>query len=152
MINISAGLNDGVTKHIGMALNYERNSGVKKGPRVVAVGIAPWGLVEHRDELIVRNKDRIYNPLEHTQSKFRVLNPKHNNFLLVDNGSAGKVGGRCTDCHTYGRITVSHISHSRYIRHFKSLNTFIIFRRNLFQTKIRKMYFSSPSVWSTIRT
>ncbi len=38
-----AGLNNGVTKHVGMALNYERNSGVKKGSRIVAVGIVPWG-------------------------------------------------------------------------------------------------------------
>ncbi|OXA57464.1 Transient receptor potential cation channel trpm [Folsomia candida] len=91
-----AGLNDGVAKHIGMALHYERNTTFKKGTRVVTLqfsSIAPWGLVEHREELLVKNKDKVYNPLEHAQSKFKCLNPKHNNFLLVDNGSIGKIGG-----------------------------------------------------------
>lgn len=50
-------------------------------------------MVEYREELLVKNQAKAYNPLAKPHSKYRVLNPKHNNFLLVDNGSVGRVGG-----------------------------------------------------------
>ncbi|CAG7817329.1 unnamed protein product, partial [Allacma fusca] len=88
----SNGLNKGVTRHIGNALANERWLGFKRG-RCISVGIAPWGLVEHRNDLIGRNRDRVYVPFEHPGGKFILLNPRHSNFMLVDNGSVGKPGG-----------------------------------------------------------
>jgi transient receptor potential cation channel subfamily M protein 3 len=108
LICIAAGFNEGVTKHIGSALNYDRHSGLKRDSRVVSVGVAPWGLLEHRNELLVKNKDKVYSYVDHA----RVLNPKHSNFLLVDNGSVGKIGGetyfrrrleKCIARHSTGR-------------------------------------------------
>lgn len=77
---------------MGMALGNQRLLGLKRG-RVVSIGICPFGIVQNHEDLIGRNKDRIYNPLEKSASKFVLLNPRHANFLLVDNGSVGKSGG-----------------------------------------------------------
>jgi len=82
----------GVAKHVGTALGNQRVLGVKRG-RVVSIGICPFGIVQNREVLIGHNKDRIYNPLEQSSSKYIILNPRHSNFLLVDNGSVGKLGG-----------------------------------------------------------
>ncbi|ODM97521.1 Transient receptor potential cation channel trpm [Orchesella cincta] len=89
---LSSGLNTGVTKHLGTALNNERWIGGSKRGRIVSVGVAPWGMIEQRNDLIGRNKERVYSPMDHA-SKFLHLNPRHSNFLLVDNGSVGKFGG-----------------------------------------------------------
>ncbi len=84
----------GVAKHVGAALKNQRLLGGTRGHKqVVSIGIAPWGLVENKEALIGRNKERTYNPLEHTASKSIILNPRHSNFLFVDNGSSGKLGG-----------------------------------------------------------
>ncbi|ODN05967.1 Transient receptor potential cation channel trpm [Orchesella cincta] len=87
------GLNSGVAKHVGSALNNERWVGGNKRGKVISVGIPPWGLVEARDDLTGRNRDKVYSPMEHAQSKLLQLNSRHSNFILVDNGSIGKFGG-----------------------------------------------------------
>lgn len=81
-----------MTKHIGNALGNERWLGFKRG-RCVGVGIAPWGVIENRSDLIGRNRDRTYNQLQHAGSKFFLLSPRLSNLLLVDNGTVGKIGG-----------------------------------------------------------
>ncbi len=83
----SNGLNTGVSKHLGNALSNERWVGGLQRSRLTVVGIASWGMIENRDELIGRNKESTYSPLD--SSKLLQLNPKHSNFLLVDNGSVG---------------------------------------------------------------
>lgn len=85
----SYGLDSGIAKHLGVALSNERWMGGPKR-KVVSVGIAPWGMIENRSDLIGRNKERTYSPLDHARSRFLHLNPRHSNFLLVDNGSIGK--------------------------------------------------------------
>lgn len=89
---ITNGLNKGVSKHVGNAVQKEHGMGFKKG-RVVTLGISPWGITENRHSLIGRNKEKTYNLLEHTNTHNILLNPRHSHFLLVDNGSLGKFGG-----------------------------------------------------------
>lgn len=59
---------------------------------MVSVGIAAWGIVERRQDLIGRNRDVPYHPITAPRSKFAALNSHHTYFLLVDNGTAGKYG------------------------------------------------------------
>lgn len=59
--------------------------------KIVTIGIAPWGLLKQRDELL--GKDRVvpYHPRAFSpKGKFTVLNDKHGYFLLVDNGTIGR--------------------------------------------------------------
>ena len=49
------GLNNGVTCHVGDALVTERSPRLRSG-RVVSIGIAPWGVVENRRDLVQKNK------------------------------------------------------------------------------------------------
>jgi len=89
----SGGLHEGVTKHVGTALSRERAVlGIRKN-RLVTIGIAPWGVVAGREDLRVKNKIVSYSGMDYTGSVFRPLDPRHSNFLLVDNGSTGKEGG-----------------------------------------------------------
>ena len=52
----TGGTNTGVNKHVGDALVSEKSPRIKGG-RVVSIGIAPWGVVEKRNELVGKNKD-----------------------------------------------------------------------------------------------
>ncbi|XP_069984689.1 transient receptor potential cation channel trpm [Penaeus vannamei] len=87
----TAGTNTGVTRHVGEALVSESSLRVRGG-RVVSVGIAPWGIIERRQDLIGRNKDVPYIPINAPKSRFVALNSHHTFFLLVDNGTIGKYG------------------------------------------------------------
>lgn len=84
----SNGLNTGVSKHLGNALSNEKwvGGGLQRS-RLTVVGISSWGMIQNRDELVGRNKESTYSPLD--SSKLLQLNPRHSNFLLVDNGSTG---------------------------------------------------------------
>ncbi|XP_076047574.1 transient receptor potential cation channel, subfamily M isoform X4 [Oratosquilla oratoria] len=87
----TGGTNTGVTRHVGEALASESSIRVRGG-RVVSVGIAPWGIVERRQDLVSRNKDVPYHPINSPKSRFAALNSHHTFFLLVDNGTTGKYG------------------------------------------------------------
>ncbi|XP_042218269.1 transient receptor potential cation channel trpm-like [Homarus americanus] len=87
----TAGTNTGVTRQVGESLVSESPLRVRSG-RVVSVGIAPWGIVERRQDLIGCSKDVPYHPINSPKSKFVALNSHHTFFLLVDNGTVGKYG------------------------------------------------------------
>ncbi|XP_045135397.1 transient receptor potential cation channel trpm-like isoform X2 [Portunus trituberculatus] len=87
----TAGTNTGVTRHVGEALVTESSLRVRSG-HLVSVGIAPWGIIERRQDLVGRNKDVPYHPINSPKSKFVALNKHHTFFLLVDNGTVGKYG------------------------------------------------------------
>lgn len=59
----------GVTRHVGEALVTESSLRVRSG-RLVSVGIAPWGIVERRQDLIGHNKDVPYHPMNSPKSKY----------------------------------------------------------------------------------
>ena len=66
---------------------------VRRG-RMRALGIAPWGIVDNRDDL--KGKDFSgpipYQTMADPLSKGSVLNAAHTHFLLVDNGTENKWG------------------------------------------------------------
>ena len=87
----TGGTNTGVNKHVGDALVSEKSPRIKGG-RVVSIGIAPWGVVEKRRELIGKGKDVPFHTITQPRSRFAALNKHHAYFLLVDNGTIGKYG------------------------------------------------------------
>ncbi|XP_070203392.1 transient receptor potential cation channel subfamily M member 3-like [Littorina saxatilis] len=87
---ITNGTNTGVTKHVGDAIS-DRTAKTKN--KVVAVGVAPWGIVERKEDLIGRDVVVPYHCVTSTKVNSSVLNSNHSYFLLADNGTQGKYGG-----------------------------------------------------------
>lgn len=87
---ITGGTSTGVTRHVGDAIS-DRATKLKN--KVVAIGIAPWGIVENKEELIGKDVVVPYHCVSSPKSNYAVLNSNHSYFLLVDNGTVGKYGG-----------------------------------------------------------
>ncbi|CAL4083894.1 unnamed protein product [Meganyctiphanes norvegica] len=86
----TGGTNTGVTSHVGEA--FVESSLRTGNGRVVSVGIAPWGVIERRQDLIGSGKDVPYALINNPKSKLAAPNSHHTYFLFVDNGTAGKYG------------------------------------------------------------
>ncbi|XP_033633580.1 transient receptor potential cation channel subfamily M member 3-like [Asterias rubens] len=102
---ITSGSNAGVPKIVGSAVQstYIRdwisdNKNVKKGagrPKLVCLGLAPWGYVDGSHQLLTRRGTGSY-PAEYKVNPVvmkgrRVpLNPDHTHFILIDNGLMGE--------------------------------------------------------------
>ncbi|KAJ8249373.1 hypothetical protein GJAV_G00234070 [Gymnothorax javanicus] len=86
---LTDGVNTGVAKHVGDALK-EHSSG--SGRKIRTIGIAPWGVIENRSDLIGRDVVTPYQTLLNPLSKLNVLNSVHSHFLLVDDGTVGRYG------------------------------------------------------------
>uniref|UniRef100_A0A914VNG0 Uncharacterized protein n=1 Tax=Plectus sambesii TaxID=2011161 RepID=A0A914VNG0_9BILA len=89
---ITSGINAGVVRHVAAALEgggaYPRSRS-----KIVTIGIAPWGLLKKREELIGRDGTVSYHPHGFSpKGRFAVLNDRHSYFLLVDNGTVGRYG------------------------------------------------------------
>uniref|UniRef100_H3DCK7 Uncharacterized protein n=1 Tax=Tetraodon nigroviridis TaxID=99883 RepID=H3DCK7_TETNG len=92
---ITAGLREGVGKCVGEAVrDHATAASSVSHNKVVALGIAPWGIVPNRQQLV--------NPQGSFPAKYYVQNTSRdccsldNNyqaFLLVDDGSVGRRGG-----------------------------------------------------------
>ncbi|XP_041837044.1 transient receptor potential cation channel subfamily M member 7 isoform X2 [Melanotaenia boesemani] len=85
----TGGVNTGVAKHVGDALKEHCSRSSKK---ICTVGIAPWGVIENRNDLIGKDIIAPYQTLLNPLSKLNVLNNLHSHFLLVDDGTMGKYG------------------------------------------------------------
>uniref|UniRef100_A0A3P8VW11 non-specific serine/threonine protein kinase n=1 Tax=Cynoglossus semilaevis TaxID=244447 RepID=A0A3P8VW11_CYNSE len=85
----TGGVNTGVAKHVGDALKEHCSRSSKK---ICTVGIAPWGVIENRNDLIGRDIVAPYQTLLNPLSKLNVLNNLHSHFLLVDDGTVGRYG------------------------------------------------------------
>ncbi|XP_070543442.1 transient receptor potential cation channel subfamily M member 3-like isoform X2 [Ptychodera flava] len=86
---LTGGTNTGVTVHVGDALN---NRSVTMHGRTVTIGIAPWGVLLNRDNLVGRDVVKPYYTVPCPTSKGAILNSSHTHFLLVDNGTVGNYG------------------------------------------------------------
>ncbi|XP_041830488.1 transient receptor potential cation channel subfamily M member 4-like [Melanotaenia boesemani] len=92
---LTAGLREGVGRCVGEAVRDHATAASSVSlSKVVAVGIAPWGLVH--------NKEQLVNPKGSFPAKYFVQNTSRNSccldnnyqaFLLVDDGSVGRRGG-----------------------------------------------------------
>lgn len=86
---LTGGVNTGVAKHVGDALKEHLSRSARK---ICTVGIAPWGVIENRNDLIGRDVVAPYQTLLNPLSKLNVLNNFHSHFILVDDGTVGKYG------------------------------------------------------------
>ncbi|XP_030280483.1 transient receptor potential cation channel subfamily M member 1b isoform X3 [Sparus aurata] len=85
----TGGVNTGVIRHVGDAL--KEHSSKSRG-KVCAIGIAPWGILENKEDLIGKDVNRPYQTMANPLSKLAVLNNSHSHFILTDNGTCGKYG------------------------------------------------------------
>ncbi|KAK1874826.1 Transient receptor potential cation channel subfamily M member 1 [Dissostichus eleginoides] len=85
----TGGVSTGVIRHVGDAL---KDHSSKSRGKVCAIGIAPWGIIENKEDLIGRDVIRPYTTMSNPLSKLSVLNSSHSHFLLADNGTHGKYG------------------------------------------------------------
>ncbi|XP_038844110.1 transient receptor potential cation channel subfamily M member 1-like [Salvelinus namaycush] len=86
---LTGGVSTGVIRHVGDAL---KDHSSKSRGKVCAIGIAPWGIVENKEDLIGRDVTRPYQAMSNPMSKLSVLNNSHSHFILADNGTRGKYG------------------------------------------------------------
>ncbi|KAJ8340402.1 hypothetical protein SKAU_G00350350 [Synaphobranchus kaupii] len=86
---LTGGVNTGVAKHVGDALKEHSSRSTRK---ICTIGIAPWGVIENRNDLIGRDVVAPYQTLLNPLSKLNVLNNVHSHFILVDDGTVGKYG------------------------------------------------------------
>ncbi|XP_037688791.1 transient receptor potential cation channel subfamily M member 1 [Choloepus didactylus] len=85
----TGGVSTGVISHVGDAL---KDHSSKSRGRVCAIGIAPWGIVENKEDLFGKDVTRVYQTMSNPLSKLSVLNNSHTHFILADNGTLGKYG------------------------------------------------------------
>uniref|UniRef100_A0A4W6CQQ8 Transient receptor potential cation channel, subfamily M, member 1a n=1 Tax=Lates calcarifer TaxID=8187 RepID=A0A4W6CQQ8_LATCA len=85
----TGGVSTGVIRHVGDAL---KDHSSKSRGKVCAIGIAPWGIIENKEDLIGRDVTRSYQTMSNPLSKLSVLNSSHSHFILSDNGTTGKYG------------------------------------------------------------
>ncbi|XP_069622170.1 transient receptor potential cation channel subfamily M member 7 isoform X2 [Ranitomeya imitator] len=86
---VTGGVNAGVAKHVGDALKEHASRSSRK---ICTIGIAPWGVIENRNDLVGRDVIAPYQTLLNPLSKLNVLNNLHSHFILVDDGTVGKQG------------------------------------------------------------
>uniref|UniRef100_H0V5D6 non-specific serine/threonine protein kinase n=1 Tax=Cavia porcellus TaxID=10141 RepID=H0V5D6_CAVPO len=86
---LTGGVNTGVAKHVGDALKEHASRSSRK---ICTIGIAPWGVIENRSDLVGKDVVAPYQTLLNPLSKLNVLNNLHSHFILVDDGTVGKYG------------------------------------------------------------
>ncbi|XP_037623668.1 transient receptor potential cation channel subfamily M member 1 isoform X1 [Sebastes umbrosus] len=85
----TGGVNTGVIRHVGDAL---KDHSSKSRGKVCAIGIAPWGILENKEDLIGKDVNKPYQTMANPLSKLATLNNSHSHFILTDNGTCGKYG------------------------------------------------------------
>nr|XP_033775417.1 transient receptor potential cation channel subfamily M member 1 isoform X2 [Geotrypetes seraphini] len=83
----TGGVSTGIVRHVGDAL---KDHSSKSRGRIYAIGIASWGIVENKEDLIGRDVTKPYQTMSNPLSKLSVLNNTHTHFILADNGTIGK--------------------------------------------------------------
>ncbi|XP_060030125.1 transient receptor potential cation channel subfamily M member 4 isoform X2 [Erinaceus europaeus] len=92
---VTGGLHTGIGRHVGVAVRDHQMASTG-GTKVVAMGVAPWG--------VVRNRDTLTNPKGSFPARYRWhgdpedglefhLDYNYSAFLLVDDGTHGRWGG-----------------------------------------------------------
>lgn len=92
---VTGGLHTGIGRHVGVAVRDHQTASTG-GSKVVAMGVAPWG--------VVRNRDMLINPKGSFPARYRwrgdpedgvefPLDYNYSAFFLVDDGTYGRMGG-----------------------------------------------------------
>ncbi|XP_075938468.1 transient receptor potential cation channel subfamily M member 4a isoform X1 [Anarhichas minor] len=108
---LTGGLREGVTRCVGEAVrDHGAAAPAISKKKVIAVGLAPWGLVHNRQQLV--NAQGSFPARYYVQNTSRDSCCLDNNcqaFLLVDDGTVGRRGGETAFC---GSLE-DYISHQR---------------------------------------
>ncbi|XP_012498692.1 PREDICTED: transient receptor potential cation channel subfamily M member 4 [Propithecus coquereli] len=92
---VTGGLHTGIGRHVGMAVRDHQMASTG-GTKVVAMGVAPWGVVQNRDSLtnpkgsFPATYEWRDNPEDGGQFP---LDYNYSAFFLVDDGTHGRLGG-----------------------------------------------------------
>ncbi|XP_069857103.1 transient receptor potential cation channel subfamily M member 4 isoform X1 [Dipodomys merriami] len=92
---VTGGLHTGIGRHVGVAVRDHQTANTG-GSKVVAMGVAPWG--------VVRNRETLINPKGSFPARYRwhgdpedgvefPLDYNYAAFFLVDDGTHGRLGG-----------------------------------------------------------
>ncbi|CAM9642449.1 unnamed protein product, partial [Lampetra planeri] len=91
---ITGGSYAGVMKYVGESVrDFALASGSKEG-KIVAIGIATWGIIHNKGHLIdAQGKFPAEYPMDEAgQGRLSCLDNNHSHFILVDNGTHGQYG------------------------------------------------------------
>ncbi|XP_040913185.1 transient receptor potential cation channel subfamily M member 2 [Toxotes jaculatrix] len=91
---ITGGTHTGVMKHVGQAVrDYALSSSSMQG-KIVAIGVATWGVIHNRDTLVYSGGcfPAHYLMDINGQGRLSCLDNNHTHFLLVDDGTHGGYG------------------------------------------------------------
>nr|XP_023994379.1 LOW QUALITY PROTEIN: transient receptor potential cation channel subfamily M member 5-like [Salvelinus alpinus] len=92
---VTGGLREGVGRCVGEAVrDHAAAASSLSQKKVIAVGVAPWGLVHNREQLV--NTQGSFPARYYVQNASRdscCLDNNYQAFLLVDDGSVGRRGG-----------------------------------------------------------
>ncbi|KAM9780447.1 transient receptor potential cation channel subfamily M member 4-like [Neosynchiropus ocellatus] len=107
---LTGGLREGVSRCVGEAVRDHGAATSAVSQKVIAVGLAPWGLVHNRQQLVSAQGSfpaRYY--VQNTSRDSYCLDNNCQAFLLVDDGSAGRRGGETA----FRASLEDYISHQR---------------------------------------
>ncbi|XP_060758309.1 transient receptor potential cation channel subfamily M member 4a [Neoarius graeffei] len=90
---VTSGLREGVSRCVGEAVR-DHSAAAASQSKVVALGVAPWGLVDNRQQLVNAEGSFPASYLAQNLSQNSCsLDSNYQTFLLVDDGSIGRRGG-----------------------------------------------------------
>ncbi|XP_029441990.1 LOW QUALITY PROTEIN: transient receptor potential cation channel subfamily M member 4-like, partial [Rhinatrema bivittatum] len=107
---MTGGLQVGIGKYVGEAVRDHATASTNNKTKVVAMGIAPWGVVSNRDSLINPKGSfpaRYY--MENMDGPCFSLDNNYSAFLLVDDGTRQRMGGETV----FRARLEEHISHQK---------------------------------------
>uniref|UniRef100_A0A8D2IUG4 Transient receptor potential cation channel subfamily M member 4 n=1 Tax=Varanus komodoensis TaxID=61221 RepID=A0A8D2IUG4_VARKO len=104
---MTGGLQAGVGRHVGEAVRDHTTASTNPSTHVVAMGIAPWGIVDHRilpafhsfSPFLfpaIKGSFPARSPRTVPVSPFCPLDANHSVFFLVDDGTQGRAGGEAS--------------------------------------------------------
>uniref|UniRef100_A0A3B5KXD2 Uncharacterized protein n=1 Tax=Xiphophorus couchianus TaxID=32473 RepID=A0A3B5KXD2_9TELE len=107
----TTGLREGIGRCVGEAVRDHATAASSDSlNKVVAVGVAPWGMVHNREQLV--NPKGSFPAKYYTENSVRdscCLDNNYQSFLLVDDGTEGRRGGDMA----FRTKLEDHISHQR---------------------------------------
>ncbi|XP_071375194.1 transient receptor potential cation channel subfamily M member 5 isoform X2 [Centroberyx affinis] len=83
---LTNGLRFGITKHLGQAVRDHSLASTSSKVRVVAIGIAPWNMIDNREALLTAKVDEpaTYEPQDLPHGSVYSLDCHHSHFILVE--------------------------------------------------------------------
>uniref|UniRef100_A0A0K0DG24 LSDAT_euk domain-containing protein n=1 Tax=Angiostrongylus cantonensis TaxID=6313 RepID=A0A0K0DG24_ANGCA len=77
---------------ITSGLNADLGSTSRSRNRIIAIGVAPWGMLKGRNRFIGMDISVHYSPNQFSKSRLAELNDRHSYFIFADNGTVGRYG------------------------------------------------------------